>query len=79
MITNADAAKALIDSQAEKGRAHYGIGLEAAEKTVSELAHDASEEAADLLAYLVALKQRALALEAENVSLRAQLAALADS
>jgi hypothetical protein len=66
MPTNADRAKAIIDSQAAKGRQHYGAGLEASALTVSEMARYAAEEAADLLAYVVEIAHRAAALQAEN-------------
>ncbi len=73
MMTNADAAKAVIDSQAAKGLATYGVGLERSDLSVSALARYGAEEAADLLAYMVEVQRRAGALERENERLRKAL------
>lgn len=78
MTTNAEAAKAVIDSQAAKGLATYGVGLEASDLSVSALAREGAAEAADLLAYMVALQCRAEAMEADNVRLRSACQAVLD-
>ncbi len=63
-MTNADACKALIDSQAAKGLSKYGVPLERSDASVSRLARHGAEEMADALAYFVELGRRAAALEA---------------
>jgi hypothetical protein len=73
-MTNADACKALLDSQAAKGLSKYGAPLELSDATVSQLARHGAEEMADALAYFVALETKAKAMEAELSTLRAALA-----
>lgn len=63
-MSNVDACKALIDSQAAKGLRKYGVPLERSDATVSQLARHGAEEMADALAYFVALETAAKALEA---------------
>lgn len=63
-MSNVDACKALIDSQAAKGLSKYGVPLEQSDATMSQLARHGAEEMADALAYFVALETAAKALEA---------------
>lgn len=77
-MTNVDACKAVIDSQAAKGLNKYTVPLERSGCTVSELARHGAEEMADALAYFVELERRAKVLETETVRLRALLTDAAD-
>lgn len=63
MTTNTDACKAVIDAQAAKGLSKYGVALDRADVTLSDLAEHGAQEAADLLAYMVELKRRAEAMQ----------------
>lgn len=68
--SNLSRAHAVLDAQAAKGLRKYRVPLEAAPLTVAQLARYGAEEAADQLAYFVALEAKLLRLAALEQALR---------
>lgn len=75
-MSNAAAAKAIIDSQAAKGLNKYLVPLERSDLSVARLARYGAEEADDLLAYMVEVERRAKDMEAKVEEQAAEIARL---